>query len=316
MRPFTACLRPPTYSMSGDDGGDAMTRWTRLGDRGVLEVSGGDATKLLQGLVSNDLDQLAEVPALYAALLTPQGKYLFDFLVFAHGDALWLDVEDARLDDLVRRLMLYRLRADVGFAKRDDVAVYTLFDGDAGAVAGAEIDVVDPRLAALGRRVVGEPREVEPALADLAEPATFADYDRHRLDLGVPAGTRDLEPDRALLLENGFVELHGVDFDKGCFVGQELTARMRHRGSVRKRLLPVTLEGEAAPGTPIRAGDIEIGELRSCNGTQGLALIRLDRWNKAKDAGTELQAEAAVVSPRVPDWLDLTFASKRAESSA
>jgi len=293
-----------------------MTRWTRLDDRGVLEVSGGDAVKLLQGLVSNDLDQLADEPAIYAALLTPQGKYLFDFLVFAHGDALWLDVEAARVDDLVRRLTLYRMRADVGFTKREDLAVYALFDGDAGAVAGAEIDVVDPRLAALGRRVVGEPRVVEPALAELAEAAAFADYDRRRLDLGVPAGTRDLEPDKALLLENGFVELHGVDFDKGCFVGQELTARMRHRGTVRKRLVPVTLDADVPPGTPIRAGDIEVGELRSSNGTQGLALIRLDRWDRARDTGTPLQAETAVVSPRVPDWLDLTFASKRAESSA
>ncbi|NBB69084.1 MAG: folate-binding protein [Alphaproteobacteria bacterium] len=293
-----------------------MTRWTRLDDRGVLELSGADAVKLLQGLVSNDLDRLSEASAIYAALLTPQGKYLFDFLVFAHGDGLWLDVEAGRVDDLVRRLTLYRLRADVGFTKRDDLAVYALFDGEPAAVAGAEIDVVDPRLAALGRRVVGEPARVEAALADLGDAATFEEYDRHRLALGVPAGSRDLEPDKALLLENGFVELHGVDFDKGCFVGQELTARMRYRGTVRKRLVPVTLDRHAEPGTPIRAGEIEVGELRSCHGDMGLALIRLDRWDKARDAGTPLQAETAVVSPRVPDWLDLTFASKRAESSA
>ena len=127
---------------------------------------------------------------------------------------------------------------------------------------------------------------------------------------------RDLEPDKALLLENGFVELGGVDFDKGCFVGQELTARMRYRGTVRKRLLPVTLEGTAEPGAAIRDGEIEVGELRSARDGRGLALIRLDRWEKARDAGRPLQAETAVVSPTLPAWLDLTFASKRAESSA
>ena len=293
-----------------------MPRFTRLDDRGVLEVSGADATALLQGLVSNDLAHLEQQPAVYAALLTPQGKYLVDFLIYRHGDALWLDVEAARLDDLVRRLTLYRLRADASFTRRDDLAVYALFDGDAAAVESAEIDRLDPRLDALGRRVVGAPAMVEPALAALAEAADFATWDRHRLALGVPDGTRDLEPDKALLLENGFVELNGVDFDKGCFVGQELTARMRYRGTVRKRLVPVTLEGSAKPGTSIRAGEVEVGELRSVAGELGLALIRLDRWDRAKAAGEPLQAEAAVVAPRVPDWLDLTFASKRAESSA
>ena len=300
----------------GDDGENAMARWTRLDDRAVLEVGGADGVKLLQGLVSNDLDRLVHEPAVYAALLTPQGKYLFDFLVCRHGDALWLDVEAARLDDLVRRLTLYRLRADVTFTRRDDLGVYALFDGDAAAVEGAALDVADPRLAALGRRVIGTPADVEPGLDAVATAAAPGDFDQHRLTLGVPDGSRDLEPDKALLLENGFVELHGVDFEKGCFVGQELTARMRYRGTVRKRLVPVTLEGTAEPGTAVRAGDIDVGELRSVNGTQGLALIRLDRWEKARAAGEPLQTETAVVSPRVPDWLDLTFASKRAESSA
>ncbi|NBC97330.1 MAG: folate-binding protein [Deinococcus-Thermus bacterium] len=300
----------------GDDGENAMARWTRLDDRAVLEVGGADGMKLLQGLVSNDLDRLGHEPAVYAALLTPQGKYLFDFLVCPHGDVLWLDVEAARLDDLVRRLTLYRLRADVTFIRRDDLGVYAVFDGDAPAVEGAAIDVVDPRLAALGRRVIGTSAAVEPGLDAVATAAAPGDFDQHRLTLGVPDGSRDLEPDKALLLENGFVELHGVDFEKGCFVGQELTARMRYRGTVRKRLVPVTLEGTAEPGTAVRAGDIDVGELRSVNGAQGLALIRLDRWEKAQEAGEPLQAETAVVSPRVPDWLDLTFASKRAESSA
>ena len=293
-----------------------MARFTRLDDRGVLEVSGADATALLQGLVSNDLAHLEQQPAVYAALLTPQGKYLVDFLVYRHGEALWLDVEAARVDDLVRRLTLYRLRADASFTRRDDLAVYALFDGDAGAVEGAEIDLVDPRLDALGRRVVGAPAVVEPALAALAQAADFATWDRHRLALGVPDGTRDLEPDKALLLENGFVELNGVDFDKGCFVGQELTARMRYRATVRKRLLPVCIDGTAVPETPITDGELEVGTLRSVADHVGLALVRLDRWQKAHDADRPLQAGEATVAPWVPDWVDLSFASKVAESSA
>jgi len=293
-----------------------MPRWTRLAQRSVLAVSGADAQKLLQGLVSSDLARLGTEPAVYAALLTPQGKYLFDFVIFRAADALLLDVEAARRDELVRRLTLYRLRADVTFDARDDLGVYAVFDGDAPHVKEATVDVVDPRLAALGRRVIGRPDIVERELAAVASAATPAEWERHRLELGVPDGARDLEPDKALLLENGFVELGGVDFDKGCFVGQELTARMRYRSTVRKRLLPVTLRGTAEPGTPVMDREVEVGELRSVEADRGLALIRLDRWDKAREAGRALQAGAAVVEPRVPAWLDLTFASKRADSSA
>ncbi|MFW5833403.1 MAG: YgfZ/GcvT domain-containing protein [Pseudomonadota bacterium] len=295
-----------------------MAWWTRLDDRAVVEASGPDLRRLLQGLVSNDVDALTPGHPLYAALLTPQGKYLFDFLMVEVGDAIWLDVEAARADDFVRRLTLYRLRAQATFVRRDDLAVYAVFGDDAPAPMAVDGTAVlaDPRLAPLGWRVLGPAEVVEPLLAGRYEPASPAAYDAHRLALGVPDGSRDLEPDKALLLESGFVELHGVAFDKGCFVGQELTARMRYRATVRKRLLPVRLDGRVEPGTAVMDGEVEVGEMRSVQEAQGLALIRLDRWQRALEAERPLHAGEVTVSPWVPDWVDLSFASKTADSSA
>lgn len=295
-----------------------MAVWARLGERAVVGADGPEVRKLLQGLVSNDLDDLAPDRPLYAALLTPQGKYLFDFLMVDRGEGLWLDAEAARIDDLVRRLLLYRLRAQAAFVRRDDLAVYALF-GEGTTLPPLPETVagfVDPRLPALGVRLVGPPELVEPMLADAFESASEAAYDAHRLALGVPNGSRDLTPDKALLLESGFVELNGVVFDKGCFVGQELTARMRYRATVRKRLLPVRLSADVEPGTPVLAGAVEVGDLHSVRNGAGLALIRLERWRQAQTDGVPLQAGAATVEPWVPDWVDLSFGAKTAASSA
>ncbi len=295
-----------------------MAAWARLDDRAVVEASGPEVRKLLQGLVSNDLDDLTPERPLYAALLTPQGKYLFDFVMLDRGDRLWLDAEAARAPDLVRRLLLYRLRAKAEFAVREDLPVHAVFGGDL-VMPEASPDVAliaDPRLPALGWRVIGALEAVAPVLAEAGEATTAEAYDAHRLGLGIPDGSRDLEPDKALLLESGFVELNGVAFDKGCFVGQELTARMRYRATVRKRLLPVRLAGTATPGTPVVDGDVEVGALRSVLGERGLALLRLDRWQRTQEAGRRLQAGDAVVEPWVPDWVDLSFASKAEETSA
>ncbi len=290
--------------------------WTRLATRSVLTVAGDDRAALLQGLLSNDLGALAPGRPVYAALLTPQGKFLFDLMLFAAG-ANWLaDVEAERLDALVRRLTLYRLRAAVSFEPRSELAVYAVGQAVPVATDGPWTAAADPRHPALGQRLIGAPATVEPCLSALAQRVDEAHFTRHRAQLGIPEGSHDLEPDKALLLENGFVELHGVAFDKGCFVGQELTARMRYRATVRKRLLPARLEGEAAPGAPITDGAIEVGQLQAVYGDVGLALIRLDRWRKAADAGRTLQAGPVAIAPWVPDWVDLSFASRTAESSA
>ncbi len=274
-----------------------------LGDRAVLALGGGEVREFLQGLVSNDVERLGTERAIYAALLTPQGKYLFDFFLADTGDGLLLEGEAARLAPLAKRLAMYRLRADVTIEEASDFAVHAVFgEGAAEALdlpaeAGAArlledggVAFVDCRDARAGVRLLG------PVDAEFAHlPAADAeDYDRHRLALGLPDGSRDLEVERSILLEADFEALNGVDFKKGCYVGQEVTARTKHRGLVRKRLLRVAIEGPLpAPGTPILAGGREVGTLRSGRDDRALALLRLD----AVDAGPEMTAEASRVRP-------------------
>jgi folate-binding protein YgfZ len=283
-----------------------------LADRGVLEIAGADRRSFLQGLISNDIEKATPHRAIHAALLTAQGKYLHDFFVVALGDAFYLDGEAARLADLKRRLGLYKLRAQVTIAEASeryqvaaafgDGAIDSLgLDADRGAAVpfADGIVYVDPRLAALGARLLLSRAAGLAALAAKGfAAADAADYDRLRLSLGVPDGSRDLEVEKAILLEAGFDELNGVDWQKGCYVGQELTARTKYRALIKKRLLPVAIEGPLpAPGTPIMQGEREAGEMRSCRDDRGLAVLRLD----ALDAGA-LTAGGAKITPRKPDW--------------
>jgi folate-binding protein YgfZ len=291
----------------------AQGNFAVLEDRGVLAVSGADRRSFLQGLVSNDVEKLAPDRALYAALLTAQGKYLHDFIMADEGQAIWFDAEAARLADLRRRLSIYRLRAKVALDERPDLAVAAVFGEGALALLGLSgepgtarqleggIVLVDPRLAELGVRAILPRDTLRPALVALGlSEADFAAWDRHRLALGIPDGSRDLVLDKSILLEAGFDELHGVDWQKGCYVGQELTARTKYRGLIKKRLFPVRIEGPApAPGTMVMLDSHDAGELRSsCDGL-GLALLRLD----AVSQGRPLSAEAATLVPLHPDWM-------------
>lgn len=286
-----------------------------LDSRGLLKVAGPDARSFLQGLISNDVDKLTPERALWAAFLTPQGKYLHDFfLTTAPGEeSILIDCEAARLGDLTRRLGIYKLRAQVELADvSDDYRVAALFGADAlaalglpaepgtAAPFGGGIAYTDPRLAALGARAVLPRSGAEDALANAGfTRAEFASYDQLRIPLGVPDGSRDLEVERATLLENGFNELHGIDWDKGCFVGQEITSRMKYRALVKRRLVPVEIEGPAPePGTPVMAGGKEAGVMRSVNGGMGLALLRLENLEDALSAG------GARVTPKKPAWAE------------
>jgi folate-binding protein YgfZ len=172
---------------------------------------------------------------------------------------------------------------------------------------GGGVVFVDPRLAALGARAFLPRAEAEATAAAAGfAAAPFSDYERLRIALGVPSGSRDLIPEKGILLENGFEELHAIDWDKGCYMGQELTARTRYRGLVRKRLLPVGISGEApAPGTPLMLGEVEAGELRSLgpDGRHGLAMLRLEHLERARGEG--LSAGGAKLRPSVPDWMRL-----------
>ncbi len=290
-----------------------IERWfARLPDRGVLSVGGADARPFLQGLLSNDVDRLSPERPLYAALLTPQGKYLFDLFLVERDAAIWLDVEAARRAELLQRLAMYRLRAKVTLADLSaELAVVAIgppgSPSDLAAPASCEpLDggalLVDPRLTALGQRAILPRDAVTANMAGrgLVE-ADPARYERLRLELGVPAPPYDLVVQRSLLLESNFEELHGVSFTKGCYVGQELTARTKHRALVRKRLLPVRIEGPLpAPGTPLVLDGREAGEMRSGQGDRGIALIRLE---VLRDGLPSLIAGESRVSPEWPSWL-------------
>ncbi len=293
--------------------------FVRLRDRGVLALEGAEAASFLQGLVSNDVTRLAPDRALYAALLTPQGKYLFDFLLFARGRTVLLDAEAARLAELSRRLLMYRLRAKVEISDRTaghqvvavvgpSAATCLGLQDLAGAarVEGEIVMAVDPRHVELGCRLIGQADAVEAALVRLGiAEGSHDELDRHRLILGVPDGSRDLIPERSLLLESNFEELHGVDFDKGCYVGQELTARTKHRALVRKRLLPVRVVGPTPPsGTPVLSGGRDAGDMRSASGDRGLALLRLEALAGADGSATLTCGEATLV-PEPPPWMSV-----------
>lgn len=289
--------------------------YAELPARGVLEVAGEDRVAFLQGLVTNDVTKVAAERAIFAALLTAQGRYLFDFFIFALGDALYLETEAARIADLKRRLGLYKLRSKVTLA--DVTARFSVvagFGDGAGAALGlAEagaatsfaggIAFADPRLAALGVRFA-LPREA--GFATLTEtgfaPADEAAYDLHRLKLGIADGSRDLPIEKALLLESGFDELNAIDWQKGCYMGQELTARTKYRALVKKRLLPVEIEGPLpAPGTPIMLGSEAAGEIHSGRDGHALALLRLEAVEAALK-GAPLIAGTTHLKPAKPGW--------------
>jgi folate-binding protein YgfZ len=284
-----------------------------LDGRGVVEVSGEDRCAFLQGLISNDVTKVAPDRAVYAALLTAQGKYLHDFFIVEIGDSLFLDAEAARLDDLKRRLGIYRLRSKVTIGDASDrylvAAAFGAAALDSLGLAGERgvatplaggVAYVDPRLVGLGARLLLPRAAGTGPLAErgfhIADPNL---YDRMRLALGVPDGSRDLSIEKTILLEAGFDELDGIDWQKGCYVGQELTARTKHRALIKKRLMPVTVEGSLPPpGTPVMQGDEEAGEMRSGRDGLAIALLRLDAVNEGKP----LTAAGARLAPQKPPW--------------
>jgi folate-binding protein YgfZ len=265
-----------------------MTFW--LDDRAVIAVSGPEARDFLQGLITNDIMRVTPGTLGYAALLTPQGKILFDFLIGQRDDGVFLiDAPAATADALVKRLSLYRLRAKVEIAARDDLVV--AWTGDADATAPF---VRDPRHDGLGYRAI-VPK------ADAPSASGTATFQALRLKLGVPEG-RDFGQDKMFALDSDLDELHGVAFDKGCYVGQELTARMKHRGTARKRLLPIAANATLPdPEVPVVADGRELGTLQSVYGKQGFALLRLDRLEEAE--GAAFSAGDIAVQVTKPDWL-------------
>lgn len=288
-----------------------------LPDRAILRVEGDDARDFLQGLVSADMAAVTPMRAGYGALLSPQGKYQYDFFVCQQDTALLLDGEAARRADLTRRLARFKLRAKVTVSPADDLAVYGLIGAEAVAALGLPdsrgsarpidggIAFVDPRHDALGVRLILPSATATQTVARLpVAPGSAREIAYHRLGLGIAESSQEMEIDQALLLEHGFEELGGVSFDKGCFMGQELTARTKYRGLTKKRLLPVTIDGPTPDaGTPLtRAGSPKsLGEIRRAIDDRGLALVRLE----ALRDGDEFDAGGARLRIHIPDWAQL-----------
>ena len=255
-----------------------------LWDRGVVRVAGREAGTLLQGLLTNDVLKLVAGQSRYAALLSPQGKILFDFIVFRIAeDEFLLDAPAARTAELAKRLGFYKLRAEADIA---DVSA------DWAVVGQADGAPADPRAEALGGRGL-VPRTIAPA----PDAAALAAYEAARIAAGVPEGGRDFAYGEIFPHDANLDLLNGVDFAKGCYVGQEVVSRMKHRGEVRKRIARVALDGPApATGSPVLDGDLPVGALGTAAGSQGLALLRLDRVEAAEQVGRPLSVQGVRVS--------------------
>jgi len=283
------------------------SQFSLLPHRSVISVAGADRVEFLQGLISNDTRKVTPDQAIWAALLTPQGRFLNDmFVADAGNETFYLETERERAPALAKKLKMYTLRSKVtveDLGATHEVAA--AFGDDASKALGIEgaVSFIDPRLETLGIRVIAPAGQAAALLSarGFAE-APLAAYDALRLPLGVPDGSRDLQVEKALLLENGFDELNGVDWKKGCYMGQELTARTKYRALIKKRLFPVRVEG-ALPqsGTLVHRDGEEVGEVRSGTGDRALAMLRLDA---ARGDGTLTAGEARIV-PEVPGWMRL-----------
>jgi len=277
-----------------------------LPDRGVVKVSGADARDFLNGLVTTDVTLLRPNLGRFAALLTPQGKIIADFLITeapsGHGGGFLIDCPRALAQALADKLGFYKLRAKVAVENlSDSLGVLAAWDGD--PAMKPDLAFTDPRNPALGWRIL-VPAELAQKVADLigADLIDSSAYDAHRIASGVPRGGLDFMYGDAFPHETNMDRLHGVDFEKGCYVGQEVVSRMQHRGTARTRTVRIVLENfSPEPGTAIVAGDKPVGTIGSTAGQNGLALIRIDRAADALQAGTPLTAGGLAIRLADPD---------------
>src|SRR5271170_2915534 len=291
-----------------------------LPDRGVVKVAGDDARDFLHGLLSANIHTLTDDAARFGALLSPQGKIIADFIIAAasaeDGGGFFLDVTRALAKPLVDKLNLYKLRSRVMVEDLSEIlGVLVAWDG--GGTAAFGLTYADPRLPALGLRVMMPPHRAADAAAGIG--ATLVDasaYEAHRIALGIPHGGVDFRYGDAFPHETDMDQLCGVDFTKGCYVGQEVVSRMEHRGIARTRTVPVRYDGAPpSAGAAIMAGERQIGTMGSAAAGHGLALLRLDRVADALSRGDVFLAGGVPVRPIKPDWAHFAFpdGSKAAE---
>jgi tRNA-modifying protein YgfZ len=277
------------------DAREEMDNSAILTDRGSVRVSGETARDFLQGLFTCDMANVDPSKPAFGALLTAQGKILFDFFVFEKEGTFLLDCRKDLVGDLVKRLIFYRLRAPVDIEDATDTLEIVAGWGNSSRPEGAH---PDPRLDALGWRMIS-------ARGTFSAGSSLKDYHVHRIALGVPEGGMDYAYSNTFPHEADMDLLQGVSFSKGCYVGQEVVSRMENRGTARTRIIPVTLAGDAPPpGTEIRAGDRQIGTFGSAANGLGMALVRTDRVSNALADNIPLQAGGVVISPADSQWAD------------
>jgi tRNA-modifying protein YgfZ len=261
-----------------------------LTDRGVIEMAGPDAAGLIQRLITNSVLNIPKGEARYAALLTPQGKLMFDFFVVplppGPEAGYFIDCLKEHIGDLVKRLDAYKMRAKVTFEdKSEGFGVAAAFGGEAPASVEGVV-YRDTRAPDMGLRIIA-PRDVLARLQNVSEAA----YEVHRIKQGVPKGGIDFAYGDTFVHDANLDLLNGVDFKKGCYVGQEVVSRVQYRQSARKRVVKIHFEGEApAQGTQITAGEAAIGQVGSTADREGLAMVRLDRLEEARASGVSLRA--------------------------
>jgi folate-binding protein YgfZ len=259
------------------------TRIARLDSRALVRVSGPDARPFLHNLLTQDVETLSPGLLRFGALLSPPGRLLFDLFLWGEAEAVVLDVAADRRDALLQRLAMYRLRAQVT-VEADDRRVFAAWGG-----VLPDGFIVDPRTPDLGGRAYG---------AAVAVDATEDDWQAHRLAVGVPDPAADVIPDKIYPIEADFDLLNGIDFQKGCFVGQETTSRMKRRGAVKTRMMPIAFDGPApAFGAEVLNGDLRAGEVLSGREGAAMALLRLDR------IGGDLTVDGQAVTVRRPPWI-------------
>ncbi len=296
-------------------------KFAHLADRAVLEVGGEGAKAFLQGLICNNIDKLDTQPpfgqpAIFTGLLTPQGKILFDFFVVQSGANYLIECAADKADELLKRLMFYRLRAKVDLSKRGDLGVVAgwLTDGIALVTENSDLSVMnkmeaafdDPRLTELGLRFLVPTGQASHHDYSGHEP----DYHAHRIAQAVPEGGKDYNWSDIFPHDACFDLLNGVDFKKGCYVGQEVVSKMHHKATLRKRFALVEAEEDLpAQGAEIKGGESLIGVLGSVAGKQALSLIRLDRAQKVVEKGNSFEVESVKVKLVKPQWANYEVAT-------
>jgi tRNA-modifying protein YgfZ len=291
-----------------------------LPDRGVIKIAGIDARKFLNGLVTADMGKVTPAEPCFAALLTPQGKIIVDFIVAQAADGSFLlDCQRTQVPALVERLGFYKLRAKVGIENQSEsLGVIAIWDGAAlPPTLHFPASYPDPRLPQLGLRCISPAHPADAASAFGAELVDAGAYETHRIALGVPSGGLDFAYGDTFPHEADMDQLHGVDFQKGCFVGQEVVSRMEHRGSARTRVVPVAFDGaHPALGIAVTAGGKPMGTMGSAAGGRGLALLRLDRVDEALIAGTPVMAGDVELRLVKPAWARFAFPGDAPPSAA